>query len=152
MANNLQSIKAPFGIVGDPARFLPVILLMFLPFWGKAQNFWVKSFLGGGFAPRHSLIESYSSEGVFISYRSKPQLLWMLALERQTKKGNLIEIGVNFRTKQTAHNYRYLRFSPSSDLESVDVVADGGFIPRGEAVVIVRDEGYRKVVRVVKEG
>jgi len=38
------------------------------------------------------------------------------------------------------------------DGERVDVVADGGFISRGEAVVIVRDEGYRKVVRIVKEG
>lgn len=36
--------------------------------------------------------------------------------------------------------------------ERVDVVAEGGFIPKGEAVVIVRDDGYRKVVRVAKEG
>ncbi len=36
--------------------------------------------------------------------------------------------------------------------ERVDVVTDGGFIPKGEAVVIVRDEGYRKVVRPAKEG
>jgi membrane-bound serine protease (ClpP class) len=38
------------------------------------------------------------------------------------------------------------------DGERVDVVAEGGFIPKGEAVVIVRDDGYRKVVRVAKEG
>lgn len=36
--------------------------------------------------------------------------------------------------------------------ERMDVVTDGGFIPKGEAVVIVRDDGYRKVVRVAKEG
>lgn len=38
------------------------------------------------------------------------------------------------------------------DGERVDVVADGGFVSKGEAVVIVRDDGYRKVVRVAKEG
>lgn len=35
--------------------------------------------------------------------------------------------------------------------ESLDVVAEEGFIPKGTAVEIVRDEGYRKVVRRVKE-
>jgi len=37
------------------------------------------------------------------------------------------------------------------DGERVDVVAEGGFILKGEAVVIVRDDGYRKIVRVAKE-
>ncbi len=36
--------------------------------------------------------------------------------------------------------------------EQLDVVAEEGFIPKGSAVEIVRDEGYRKVVRRVKEG
>ena len=47
-----------------------------------------------------------------------------------------------------------LRPSGAADFdgERVDVVAEGGFIPKGEAVVIVRDDGYRKVVRVAKEG
>ncbi len=36
--------------------------------------------------------------------------------------------------------------------EQLDVVAEEGFIPKGSAVEIVRDEGYRKVVRQVKEG
>ncbi len=35
--------------------------------------------------------------------------------------------------------------------EMLDVVAEGGFVPKGSAVEIVRDEGYRKVVRQVKE-
>lgn len=102
-------------------RFLPIALLFCLPFWGKAQNFWVKSYLGGGFAPRHVLIENFGSVDVYIAQRNKPQLLWMLALERQMKKGNLIEISVGFRTKQTAHNYRNLILSPNSEPESVDV-------------------------------
>ncbi|MCX7750243.1 MAG: hypothetical protein N2320_01550 [Candidatus Bipolaricaulota bacterium] len=37
------------------------------------------------------------------------------------------------------------------DGERVDVVADGEFIPKGTPIVIVRDEGYRKVVRPAKE-
>lgn len=36
--------------------------------------------------------------------------------------------------------------------EQLDVVAEEGFIPKGSVVEIVRDEGYRKVVRQVKEG
>lgn len=36
--------------------------------------------------------------------------------------------------------------------EQLDVVAEEGFIPKGSTVEIVRDEGYRKVVRRVKEG
>jgi membrane-bound serine protease (ClpP class) len=36
--------------------------------------------------------------------------------------------------------------------ETLDVVAEEGFIPKGSGVEIVRDEGYRKVVRRVKEG
>ncbi len=36
--------------------------------------------------------------------------------------------------------------------EQLDVVAEEGFIPKGSSVEIVRDEGYRKVVRRVKEG
>lgn len=36
--------------------------------------------------------------------------------------------------------------------EQLDVVAEEGFIPKGSAVEIVRDEGYRKVVRKAKEG
>ncbi len=36
--------------------------------------------------------------------------------------------------------------------EQLDVVAEEGFIPKGSTVEIVRDEGYRKVVRQVKEG
>lgn len=36
--------------------------------------------------------------------------------------------------------------------EPLDVVAEEGFIPKGSTVEIVRDEGYRKVVRRVKEG
>ncbi|MFN3346832.1 MAG: NfeD family protein, partial [Candidatus Bipolaricaulaceae bacterium] len=35
--------------------------------------------------------------------------------------------------------------------EQLDVVAEEGFIPKGSPVEIVRDEGYRKVVRQVKE-
>lgn len=35
--------------------------------------------------------------------------------------------------------------------EPLDVVAEEGFIPQGSVVEIVRDEGYRKVVRRVKE-
>lgn len=38
------------------------------------------------------------------------------------------------------------------DGEQLDVVAEEGFIPKGSTVEIVRDEGYRKVVRRVKEG
>lgn len=38
------------------------------------------------------------------------------------------------------------------DGERLDVVAEGEFIPKGTAIVIVRDEGYRKVVRPAKEG
>ncbi|MCS7240163.1 MAG: hypothetical protein NZ651_02825 [Candidatus Bipolaricaulota bacterium] len=37
------------------------------------------------------------------------------------------------------------------DDEVLDVVAEEGFIAKGSAVEIVRDEGYRKVVRRVKE-
>ncbi|MGC9018235.1 MAG: NfeD family protein [Candidatus Bipolaricaulaceae bacterium] len=36
--------------------------------------------------------------------------------------------------------------------EQLDVVAEEGFIPKGSTVEIVRDEGYRKVVRRIKEG
>lgn len=36
--------------------------------------------------------------------------------------------------------------------EPLDVVAEEGFVPKGSTVEIVRDEGYRKVVRRVKEG
>lgn len=35
--------------------------------------------------------------------------------------------------------------------EQLDVVAEEGFVPKGSAVEIVRDEGYRKVVRQIKE-
>lgn len=35
--------------------------------------------------------------------------------------------------------------------EHVDVVAEEGYIPKGETIAIARDEGYRKVVRVAKE-
>jgi membrane-bound serine protease (ClpP class) len=38
------------------------------------------------------------------------------------------------------------------DGERVDVVAEGDFVAKGEGVVVVRDDGYRKVVRVLKEG
>ncbi len=34
----------------------------------------------------------------------------------------------------------------------IDVVAEGGFLPKGAPVEVVRDEGYRKVVRRRKEG
>jgi membrane-bound serine protease (ClpP class) len=33
--------------------------------------------------------------------------------------------------------------------ERVDVVSEGGYIPAGTAIVVVRDEGYRRVVREV---
>jgi membrane-bound serine protease (ClpP class) len=36
--------------------------------------------------------------------------------------------------------------------EPLDVVAEEGFVSKGSTVEIVRDEGYRKVVRRVKEG
>lgn len=36
--------------------------------------------------------------------------------------------------------------------EQVDVVVEEGFVPKGKMVEVVRDEGYRKVVREVKEG
>jgi len=35
------------------------------------------------------------------------------------------------------------------DGEHVDVVSDGDYIPAGAAITIVRDEGYRRVVRIV---
>jgi membrane-bound serine protease (ClpP class) len=36
--------------------------------------------------------------------------------------------------------------------ELLDVVAEEGFLPKGTEVEVVRDEGFRKVVRKRKEG
>ncbi len=38
------------------------------------------------------------------------------------------------------------------DHERMDVIAEEGFIPKGSPIEIVRDEGYRKVVRKVQGG
>jgi len=126
-ANNLRSIKSHFGTVGDRTRFLPVILLMILPLGGSAQSFWMKPYLGGGFGPPHALIANYWSDDVFVVYKSKPQLFWMLALERQTKKGTLFEFGVNVRAKQKQRNFLNLQLAPNSNVESVDVGATNSF-------------------------
>lgn len=37
------------------------------------------------------------------------------------------------------------------DGERIDVVSEGGYIPAGTAVVIVKDEGYRRVVRAIAD-
>ena len=36
--------------------------------------------------------------------------------------------------------------------ERVDVVCEEGFLPKGTPIVVIKDEGYRKVVRKAKEG
>jgi len=36
--------------------------------------------------------------------------------------------------------------------ERVDVLCEEGFLPKGTPIVVIKDEGYRKVVRKAKEG
>jgi membrane-bound serine protease (ClpP class) len=76
------------------------------------------------------------------------------ARARSTDSGERVASAPPSLTSHTGVALTDLRPSGAAEIDGqrVDVVSDGPFVPAGSPVIVVRDEGYRRVVRRVASG